>query len=82
MKVKYDMEEIQECIVQHRAVIHHPIQSEMKIFIATSLLHFPGTQLVFGNALCNDIVYYLFLPFMHGAQTPHNFTSPHPNLVT
>ena len=70
MEVKYYMEEFQEYIVQHRAVMHHPIQSEMKIFTVTSLWYFPGAELVFGNAHCNDAVYYLLLPFPHGAQKP------------
>lgn len=82
MKVKYDMEEIQEYIVQHRAIMHHQIQSEMKIFILISLWYFPGTEVAFGNAHCNDVVYYLLLPFIRGAKKPRNFISLHPNSVT
>lgn len=80
MKVKYDMEEIQEYIVQHRAVMHNPIQSEMKIL--PSLLSDTSQVLNWFLATLIAMMQYLLLPFIHGAQKTHNFTSLHLNSVT
>lgn len=62
--------------------MYHPVKSEMTIFTVTLLSYFSDSELVFGNAHCNDVVYYLLLPFIHGVQKSLNFTSLHPNSVT
>lgn len=83
MKAKYDIEKTQKYIVQHRAVVHHSVLSEMKIFIATSLWYFPATELVFGNAHCNDEVKFIICFSLSTLElNPPVTTFVHPNSVT